>query len=109
MSANCFDSRPPMVAISIPSAQRTMHAKNGRVRPAPRRFPAKDGRTVPNTIRTSGGILLQPSPTGHLQLAPRPKPCMGYQNACVCPACRHREQHPKPAPGQPRQPWEAAA
>lgn len=61
---------------------------------------------MPITLRTSAGVLLRVTDTGHLELAPNPPPCMGYQNACVCAACLDRVQRPVTAQPPAPQPWE---
>ena len=68
--------------------------------------PARRNRTMPNIIRTSAGIPLRVTSTGHLAVPPRKPPCMGYQNACVCPACLDRIQRPITAQPPAPQPWE---
>lgn len=62
-------------------------------------------RTMPNIIRTSAGITLRVTSTGHLAVIPRGTICHGYQNACVCPECQDRSRRPAAPPPAP-QPWE---
>lgn len=63
-------------------------------------------RTMPNIIRTSAGITLRVTSTGHLAVIPRGAICHGYQNACVCPECLDRKQRPVTAQPPAPQPWE---
>lgn len=66
---------------------------------------------MPITFRSSAGVLLRVTSTGHLELAPRTPPCMGYANGCWCPECAERVQRPvtaKPAAAQPWEPRKAA-
>lgn len=88
--------------LPLADAPRNRAARQAGGPPEPRR----PVRTMPNIIRTSAGILLRVTDTGHLALVPRPSPCMGWANACVCEWCLARDRHPKPAPDQPRQPWQ---
>ena len=49
------------------------------------------------------------SDKGNLRLAPKPHPCLGYANGCICHDCIDRVAEPLLAAPQPKQPWEQAA